>query len=117
MQEQWINSNLVNMLLGIIAVILLVQAYVLIRIRNLLQAIAINFDSIMHYWRKLASYHTSDAAQQTTLKTCQFCKHRLAYINTARSKEGEDDFYHRCGVRNIYVRLEDSCPRFEKEAQ
>lgn len=117
MQDLAIDSNLVNFLLVVVAVLLILQAYMLLRIRNMLQAIALNFDSITYLMRKLsaASALGGKTASGQFPRTCQFCKHRLAFINTGKTSAEEDDFYHRCSLRNINVSLEDSCPKFETD--
>lgn len=115
MQESITENTLAVILLGIIALTLLVQVYLLIRIRNILEALAINLDSSLHSWRKNISASRQVATAPTTPPICQFCKHRLAYINTGESSEGQEEFYHRCGLRNIAVRLNDSCNRFEAD--
>lgn len=115
MQESFTDSTLAIILLGIIAITLLVQVYLLMRIRNILQALAINLDSSLHFWRKNISAPRQAATAPATPPICQFCKHRLAYINTGESDEGQEEFYHRCGLRNIAVRLNDSCNHFEAD--
>lgn len=115
MQVSFTDSTLAIILLGIIALTLLVQVYLLMRIRNILQALAINLDSSLHFWRKNVSAPNLAAKAPATPPICQFCKHRLAYINTGESGEGQEEFYHRCGLRNIAVRLNDSCNRFETD--
>jgi len=119
MQGFSIDNNLIHFLLVIMVVLLIVQAYVLLRIRNILQAISMNFDSVIYFWRKfISSQEKSKKAPQTqqkVTKTCQFCKHRLAYINTSKTRDDEENFYHRCSLRNIDVSLRDSCTHFEQD--
>lgn len=121
MQGLSIDHNLIHFLLVIMAALLVIQAYVLLRIRNILQAIAMNFDSVIYFWRKYVAtqeHGTKKAAAGVPqmAKTCQFCKHRLAYINTSKSSDDEENFYYRCGLRNINVSLRDSCTHFEQDA-
>lgn len=119
MQGFSIDNNLIHFLLVVMVVLLIVQAYVLLRIRNILQAISMNFDSVIYFWRKfISSQEKSNKAPRTqpkVTKTCQFCKHRLAYINTSKTRDDEENFYHRCSLRNIDVSLRDSCTHFEQD--
>lgn len=116
MQQLTLDINLVNFILVAMAVLLFAQAYVLLRIRNILQAIAMNFDSIIYFCRKFAgNANQQNKVKDTVPKTCQFCKHRLAYINTGKADNSEEDFYHRCGLRNINIALNDSCKQYEAD--
>ncbi len=119
MQGFSIDNNLIHFLLVVMVALLIVQAYVLLRIRNILQAIAMNFDSVIYFWRKFISSQEKSKnvtqARPKVSKTCQFCKHRLAYINTSKTREDEENFYHRCSLRNIDVSLRDSCIHFEQD--
>lgn len=116
MQGQFFSQNLGYMLLGLIAIGLLVQTYILVRIRNILHAMTLNFESLLYYTRKLvAPNNKQEKPHRQPAKACQFCKHRMAYINTGDVKEAGEDFYHRCGLRNVQVRLDDSCQEFEAE--
>ena len=119
MQGEAFNTNLVYYLMVLMVVVVVAQVYVLLRIRTILQAIAMNFDSILHFLRKyVQTTSTNETATQKTVSskaTCQFCKHRLAYINTSQTNESEGSFYYRCGLRNINITLADSCVHFEKD--
>ena len=117
MQEMMFEQNIFYFFWVIIAVVMGVQAYLLLRMRNVLQALAMNSDTVVHYVRKIASVDKKAKPNQNILKTCQFCKHRLAYINTAKSQNTPEDFYHKCGLRNITISLNDSCPFFEEDKE
>lgn len=116
MMEQFFNQNLMYILLGFVAIVLAAQTHILLRIRNVLQAVSMNFDSLLYCTRKLAETNTAQkpAAAQTQ-KACQFCKHRLAYINTGEKGAGAEDMYYHCGLRNVQVQLNDSCQQFEAD--
>jgi hypothetical protein len=96
-----------------------VQTTVLLRMRNVLQALAMNSATLLHYIRKNAPIENKNrlTKKKKNKKSCQFCKHRLAYINTEKKSGATDDFYHRCGLRDCEVSLSDSCPFFEKEVE
>jgi hypothetical protein len=115
MQEQFFDKNFGYMLMGLITIALFAQSYIMLRIRNILQAITMNQDSLLYYLRKLATSGKRQKSSAAALNTCQFCKHRMAYINSGDGKESGEDFYHRCGLRNIQVRPEDTCQQFEPE--
>jgi hypothetical protein len=117
MQKMVFDQNIIYFFLAIIAVVIGIQVYLLSRIRNVLQALAMNSDTVVHYIRKIASVDKKARSNQNTLKTCQFCKHRLAYINTAKTHQTQEDFYHKCGLRNVSISLNDSCPFFEEDKE
>lgn len=115
MQEIMFDQNIPYLFLVIILVVMGIQASLLLRIRNILQALAMNSDTMIHHIRKITSIDKKNEANQNILNSCQFCKHRLAYINTAKSPNTQEDFYHKCGLRNITISLDDSCPFFEED--
>lgn len=115
MQDIIIDKNLAYIFLIVAAVLLVAQAFVLLRIRNILHAIAMNFDSALTAWRKFAAQSSAGKDESPIPKTCQFCRHRLAYINTSKTKNDEEDFYHRCDVRKVNIALDDSCQHFERD--
>ena len=117
MQEFVLDKNILYLFLLLIVVAMGVQAYLMLRMRNVLQALAMNSDTVVHYVRKIASIDKKSKPNQNILKTCQFCKHRMAYINTAKSPNTQEDFYHKCGLRNINISLNDSCPFFEEDKE
>ena len=45
---------------------------------------------------------------------CQYCKHRMSYINITGETESSD-FYYKCRRRNIDILLSDSCEQFAKD--
>ncbi|RMI00527.1 MAG: hypothetical protein D6681_11260 [Calditrichaeota bacterium] len=120
MQELLFDNRMWPMIGILLLLILTVQMYLLMRIRNILQAISMNFDSVLYFLRKFAhsqSPQKSDKSAPRMRKTCQFCKHRLAYINTSKTRSTEEDFYHVCGLKNIHISLNDSCDQFEKDEE
>lgn len=98
-----------------IVVVVGVQTSLLLRMRNILQALAMNSDTLVHYVRKAASTDKKTRPDEHISKSCQFCKHRLAYIHTPKSPNAQEDFYYKCELRNISISLDDSCPLFEED--
>ena len=45
---------------------------------------------------------------------CQYCKHRMSYINTTGDTESSD-FYYKCRRLNIDILLSDSCELFKRD--
>jgi hypothetical protein len=109
-------------------VVMGIQARLLLRIRNILQVMSMNSETVVQYVRKIASITGKDAVPNkastqtatqtaTQMNTCQFCKHRLAFINTTKGPNVQDDFYHKCEVRDCSVSLSDTCPLFEEDKE
>ncbi|MGH1364617.1 MAG: hypothetical protein ACRBF0_13735 [Calditrichia bacterium] len=118
MQELLTNSNLAYLILAAFLLLLVSQVYLLLRIRNVLQALSMNFDSTNYFVRKLVNRPAAPekkAPANQDCKTCQFCKHRLAYINTGKTTSEDEDFYHVCALKNMHISLADSCENFEEE--
>lgn len=116
MENIFFDQHVGYLFLIVIALLLFAQAYVLLRIRNILQIISMNFDSILYFCRKILSNQSarkSYKSEHHVPKTCQFCRHRLAYINTSKTKTDEDDFYHVCALRNLPIELDNTCNKFE----
>ncbi len=118
-----LDQNLVSFFLVFIAVVVGVQAYLQMRIRNVLQALTMNAETAVHNIRKMVpvgkkSYqHVGQNIEEKSSTSCQFCEHRLAYINIEKSPNLQEDFVYRCALRDITVSLDDSCPSFAKEKE
>jgi hypothetical protein len=117
MQDIVFDSKILYFFLVIIVVVMGVQASLLWRIRNVLQALAMNSATILQYVRKNTSIDKKTRPNKKNTKSCRFCKHRLAYINTDKGPGAPEDFYHRCGLRDCTITLNDSCPFFEAEVE
>ncbi|RMF59226.1 MAG: hypothetical protein D6748_06915 [Calditrichaeota bacterium] len=117
MREVFFDQNVGYLFLITIAVLLFAQAYILMRIRNILQAVSINFETILFFCRKILTLQAQERQATNTTqeipKICQNCRHRLVYINTSKNKSEEDDFYHVCALRNLPIDLENTCEQFE----
>lgn len=116
----FLNPNLFASFLFFIMVLLLAQVYLLLRVRNILNAVSMNFDSVIYFCRKFAlNQLQSDkkSAETRAKSTCQFCRHRLAYINTSKTRNEEEDFYFKCALRNVHIGLKDSCEEFEADPE
>ena len=72
MSEVWHNENLIY--LGVLLCIsfLAVQVIILLRMRNLLQAVSQNFESVMYYLRKFLQQPQSAPTIAVPPKTCNF---------------------------------------------
>jgi len=118
MQGIVLDQNIFYLFLAIMTIVMGFQARLLLRIRNILQALAINTDTAVQYVRKIAAIEKMAGTNQNisqTSQTCQFCKHRLAYINITKGLHTQEDFYHKCGLRDCAISLDDSCPLFEED--
>ena len=110
-----LDPNVVYFFLALIVVLLGAQCYMLMRVRNIVHAMGMNFHTILYFTRKLTQ--SGAATGQTATRTCQFCKHRLAYINTSKTRADEEDFYFKCAIRNANITLDDSCDRFDPDPE
>jgi hypothetical protein len=113
MGEIGLNQHVLYFLLAFIAAVIGIQTYLQLRIRNILQALAMNSDTMVQSMRKMVSPGKKAEPNENSLKSCQFCKHRLAYINIEKNSGAEEDFYHKCALRNAIISLNDSCHAFE----
>jgi hypothetical protein len=115
MQDIVFDQKILYFLLLIIVVVMGVQTSLLLRMRNMLQALAMNSETAVHFVRRIASSDKKTRPNQKNQKTCQFCIHRLAYINTQKGPATQEDFYHKCELRDCTISLNDSCPFFEED--
>ncbi|HQU71611.1 MAG: hypothetical protein KDI06_17310 [Calditrichaeota bacterium] len=115
-----LDANLVFFFLFSVVAIMVVQVYMLTRVRNVLQAISMNFDSVIYFVRKLANNSAQAqavASRQEVCKTCQMCRHRLAYINTSKTTDEEEVFFFKCALLDKNITLDDSCDNFEADPE
>lgn len=120
MRELVIDQNILYFMMMLFVIVMGIQARLLLRIRNILQALSMNSETVVQYVRKIASVTANETAlkekpNSTPTNTCQFCKHRLAYIDTAKSSNIQEDFYHKCELRDCSVSLNETCPLFEED--
>lgn len=124
MRELVIDQNILYFFMMLFIVLMGIQARLLLRIRNVLQALSMNSETVVQYVRKIASIAGKDAVPSkspaptaTKKNSCQFCKYRLAFINTTKGPNVQDDFYHKCELRDCSVSLSDTCPLFEEDKE
>ena len=117
MQDIVFDQKILYFFLVIIVLVMGVQTTLLLRIRNVLQALSMNSETVVQYVRRIASKDKQTRTNKKNTKSCQFCKHRLAYINTDQGSDIREDFYHRCGLRDCATTLNDSCSSFEAEIE
>ena len=119
MQELVLDHRMLYFIMAVIVAVMGIQARLLLRMRNILQALAMNSETVVQYVRKIASTGNKKTApvkaQEPGKKTCQFCKHRLAYIHIPDGVAFREDFYHKCGLQDTDVSLNDTCPLFEED--
>lgn len=117
MQELVLDQRLLYLIMAIIVAVMGIQARLLLRMRNILQALAMNSETVVRYVRKIATTDKKKATpgKESVKKTCEFCKHRLAYIHIPSNGNFREDLYHKCGLQDITISLNDSCPLYEED--
>ena len=87
-----LDQNIISFFMVFIAVVVGIQAYLQLRIKNVLQALTMNADSVVHNIRKIAGESKKNSTpDQAVSNTCQFCKHRLAFINIDKNNNPEEE--------------------------
>jgi hypothetical protein len=111
--KELINSpeTMVIFLLTLISLFIM-QVFILIKIRSLLQNISNYAETISKFFFKFGLFSTKSELEP---KTCQFCKFRLSYIHMGKNEGEVEDFYYKCKLHNVEVRLNDTCDRFESD--
>ncbi len=105
---------LMGALIGTIIFLFLFQIFMLLKIRTILQQISFYIESISRFFYRVG-IRTNAREVSRSPKTCQFCKHRMSFIHMSEHKGEVEDFYYKCQLRNIEIKLEDTCERFEEE--
>lgn len=109
----WVQDNWSNALWVVLILLLILQIYILIRIRSVLKSIAQSLETLAGLFHKSASAQLKEKDPETLPPICQFCKHRLAYIYNNKRSNQIEDLYYKCGLKNIPISLTDSCESFE----
>ncbi len=107
-------QNYADVFLGLLSLLLIGQLIILFRIRKALQRVLLSFDSFSTLFRKITESSGIEETNEELPPICQFCKHRLAYIHSNSSGE-QEQFYYKCGLKNIQIGLYDSCERFDAD--
>lgn len=91
------------------------QVILLLKIKMILQQISFYIESISRFFYRFG-FSTAQKPSKTEIpRTCQYCKYRLSFIHMSENKGEVEDFYYKCQLRNIEVKLQDSCEQFEQD--
>ncbi|RMG62492.1 MAG: hypothetical protein D6715_12200 [Calditrichaeota bacterium] len=101
-----------------IAVFLVIQIAILLRIRDILNGIATHLSRINAYYQASPTFieegeEEYDEDEIELPEVCQFCKHRVAYIGSGNTAQNGEEIFYRCALLNKEIEPTDSCPHFE----
>ncbi len=102
--------DLLTILLIAFVLLLFVQIFALVRIRQMLLRLRSMLRIISPILQRQVEIQNT---RRINMRICQFCKFRQTFIKA--TSHGEDDFYYRCKIKNKEVDLTDSCSHFELE--
>jgi len=108
------------LLVGVIIVVLLTlfisQLYYLLKIKKILNQLTRYSDYYLKIFSRTGNPAQFSANQNRIPQTCQFCKYRMSYIQMGGDENSPEDFYYKCRLNNISIKLNDYCNRYESES-
>lgn len=102
-------------LLGAIILFFIFQLAMLWRVRRILQQLSFYIESISRFFYRVGLAGQVNRAKKDEPHTCQFCKYRLSFIHMSDNSGEVEDFYYKCQLRKIEIKLDESCERFERD--
>ena len=93
-------------LLLICAIVFVLQAWAIIKIRYMMRQVIELYDRIS---KPPAARRPELRASGMFRHTCQICRHRQTFLNPA----SQQVFVYRCGVSGQRIELDDHCEKFE----
>lgn len=109
------NFLILKIILFALLSIILVQLFLLVRIRKILKNVAYYIEILSRFFYRFGSSESQPTTNPSTERTCQFCKHRMSFIHMGEKESNSEDFYYKCRLRNVDITLRDSCDLFEAE--
>ena len=106
---------MITLLYLTIILIIFVQIYVLYTLNKMMMRLDTFTDCFLQYLHRVVKSPAPHAGADKPDGTCQFCKHRLSYIQPGEGDKKQEDFYYRCQLSNREVDLNDSCEFFQIE--
>jgi hypothetical protein len=109
------NSMLFKIIVVSLLSIIIVQLLLLLRIRKVLKNISYYMEILSKFFYRFGGSGTTITQDEVALRTCQYCKHRMAFIHMGEKEKNSEDFYYKCRLRNVDITLKDTCDHFEGE--
>lgn len=112
-----LNENFLILKIILIALlpIILVQLFLLVRIRKVLKNMAYYIEILSRFFYRFGNSESHPSPNTSADRTCQFCKFRMSFIHMGEKESHSEDFYYKCRLRNVDINLKDSCDLFEAE--
>ena len=102
-----------NYLLIILLVLFIIQILTFLKLIQIIKQIN-KFLFEFRIMMKQGSLPAKSFSSFYNKNTCQFCKHRLSFIQIS-DDDITDNFYYKCRKRNIEITLTDTCSKFERD--
>lgn len=129
--ESPISQTIVAVLIVVFAVVLVVQVFILIKVRRSLMQMGQFIRFINLFFREFSSVHSQSASiavnNQTMIKrlrknivrsnqkdSCSTCRFRLSFL---KIDSGDMEFTYRCKFTNDAVTLDYHCAKFELDPE
>jgi hypothetical protein len=109
------NSMIFKIIVVALLSIIVVQLLLLLRIRQVLKNMSYYVELLSKFFYRFGNTGNKPVQNDTSLRTCQFCKFRMSFIHMGEKDQNSEDFYYRCKLRNADISLKDTCDHFEGE--
>jgi L-ribulose-5-phosphate 3-epimerase UlaE len=108
---------LVGMIIFVLLILFISQFYYLLKIKKILNQLTKNSDYYLKIFNRIGNPSQFSKKQNRIPQTCQFCRYRISYIHMGNTENTPEDFYYKCRLNNISIKLNDYCNRFDNESQ
>lgn len=108
------RSTFAYLLLGILGVLAILQIFSFSKLIQTIKQLSRMLFEIRLLFKKSGIYYNQHVNRVIEYKSCQFCRHRMSFIQSGDESE-YDGFYYRCKQRNIEITLHDQCEHFDRD--
>ncbi len=105
---------MLEIILAIVTGLVIAQLLVILKLIGSLKATNQLLMEVRLIFKRAGIYFEPDKKNFIAERSCQYCKHRVTYIQIT-DDTGSDAFYYRCRKRNIEIRLGDTCDAFQRD--
>jgi len=105
---------MIEIILVIVTSLAIAQSIIIFRLIGSLKATNRLLMEVRLLFKRAGVYFEPDKKRYVAEHSCQYCKHRVTYIQITDDL-GSDAFYYRCRKRNLEIHLGDTCDAFQRD--
>jgi hypothetical protein len=103
-----------DVLLIVLGLLFIIQLIFFSKLVSLVKRLNKFLFEIRIYFKNSGIFYNSHEHSIIRSNTCQYCNHRMSYINISQDIATEN-FYYKCRLQSIDILLSDSCSQFERD--